>query len=340
MKTKHVIYVLLLMAFTLSSCREITITTRVNNDGSFTRIVIITGDSTEVLAMDLPYPIDSTWKREFFRDTADSARYICSYTKLYHDDDVLNNEIQQDTSWKKQIERKIEVSKRFMFFYSFLSYREVYKAANPCKLLNYRDYLSSDDVQWISGNKIPLNEPDSIKKDNAESKVELYIHDVLTEEIMLAISEGINRLDKPELQTIDVSFYKDSIADKALDWASGSLDKFIDALLGWTGNPAVAELKSLDPPIFENLEKKIDFFDKLIMMEAYKTEVEMPGLITETNSSVLMGNMLSWNIESLSFFFEDYEMYVESRVVNYWAFVVSGLLVLLLLLTLVIKVFK
>ncbi len=42
----------------------------------------------------------------------------------------------------------------------------------------------------------------------------------------------------------------------------------------------------------------------------------------------------------MSFFFEDYEMYVESRVMNYWAFVLSGIVVLLLLIALIVKIFK
>ena len=66
----------------------------------------------------------------------------------------------------------------------------------------------------------------------------------------------------------------------------------------------------------------------------------MPGLITETNSYQLVGNQVKWRIKDHTIFFEDYEMYVESRVVNYWAFVVSGIVVLLLLISLIIKLFK
>jgi len=76
------------------------------------------------------------------------------------------------------------------------------------------------------------------------------------------------------------------------------------------------------------------------MSQKYTLEAEMPGLITKTNSTIMYGNTVSWDVHSLSFYFEDYEMYVESRIVNYWAFILSGIVVLLLLIALVVKTFK
>ena len=72
-------------------------------------------------------------------------------------------------------------------------------------------------------------------------------------------------------------------------------------------------------------------------MVEYDIEVEMPGLITATNSTQLLGNTVSWHIHSLSFYFDDYEMHVESRVVNYWAFVIAGVVLFLLLLLMIRK---
>ncbi|NQT76560.1 MAG: hypothetical protein HQ565_02520 [Bacteroidetes bacterium] len=340
MKTKYLIYMLLTMSFSLSSCREISIKTKVNNDGSFTRIITLRGDSSEVVKLGLPYPVDSTWKREIQRDTSDSSVFICTHTKAYNDDDELNKDIINDTSWRKQIRRDVKISKRFMFFYSFISYRQVYKAANPVQL-DYHEYLNNEDLQWISGEKIPQNKQDSILKDSAENKVEKYLVDAVVEEIIHAMNKGFKQTGDPQLNDIDLSLYKDSIASKALEWSSpGKLENIIDALIIWSGNEDIAKLKSIYPPVFENLYNKIAFFDNLLMMENYTIAVEMPGLITETNSYMLLGNTASWNIENLTFFFEDYEIYVESRIVNYWAFVVSGLVLLLLLITLVIKVFK
>lgn len=339
MKTRNLIYMLLLMGFILSSCREINIKTIINNDGSFTRIITVKGDSAEVLDLNLPYPVDSSWVQEIYRDTSDSTAYICTHTKYYKNDDLLNAETQNDTSWRSQIQRNVEISKRFMFFYSFITYRQVYKAANPFRE-DYHGYIDAEDLLWISGAKTALSIKDSIRSDSAEVSLDNYYKHVLVVEIIDALNKGLLQLNDPHLNTIDLTMYRDSIAANAISWSSGKYENSIDALITWTGISELARLHNIEPSIFEELEKKDDYADKVFFGEEYTLEMEMPGLITETNSTVMHGNTVSWEIGSMSFFFEDYEMTVESRVMNYWAFVLSGLVVLLLLIALIVKIFK
>ena len=66
----------------------------------------------------------------------------------------------------------------------------------------------------------------------------------------------------------------------------------------------------------------------------------MPGIITETNSTNLIGNRVSWEVEADSFLLRDKVMMVESRVVNYWAFILTGLVVFGLLVLIVLKGFR
>jgi hypothetical protein len=73
-------------------------------------------------------------------------------------------------------------------------------------------------------------------------------------------------------------------------------------------------------------------------MDAYSQTLEMPGLITETNSKSVTGNKVQWGVNPDKFLFYDYEMTVESRVVNRWAFVVSGLFFFLVLILMFFKV--
>lgn len=341
MKTKYLIYMLLFLGIALSSCREITIKTTINPDGSFTRVITVSGDSSEVIKPNLPYPVDSSWMREFYADTSDSTQYICIYTKSYESEKLLNDEIHNDTSWRSQIQRDVEISKRFMFFYSFITYRQVYKAANPFTE-DYQAYLNKEDLLWITGAKTPLNKKDSIRSDSADACLDNYYKHALLVEIIHALKKGLAQLDDPELKNVDLSVYRDSIAAHAVNWAQKS-DNFyqsIDALVAWSGNPDIAALHNVQPPIFEDLENMDEYSDQVFFEEYCKLEVEMPGLITETNSTKMHGNIVSWGVDGTTFFFEDYEMNVESRVINYWAFILSGIVVLLLLIALIVKIFK
>jgi hypothetical protein len=73
---------------------------------------------------------------------------------------------------------------------------------------------------------------------------------------------------------------------------------------------------------------------------SYENEVAMPGIILNTNSKSIVGNAVSWKVDSKRFCFEDFTMQVESRVVNVWAFVVSAIIVLAAVVLLVLPRFK
>ena len=260
MKANNLIYILAAFLLFLSSCREISVSTIVNEDGSFTRIIEITKDSGMPDENDLPYPVDSTWERQENQDTTDGKTFSVTFAKRYENSELLNKELKMDTSWLKDIKREIDVKVRFWFFNSYVTYEETWKAANPFTELDYKEYLSEDDLEWITGLKLAINESDSAAMEEAEEKVEEF----LKESLALEISNEL-------------------------------------------------------------------------MMESFQSYVEMPGIITETNSPSLMGNQVSWKISGLSFFFEDYGVIVESRIANTWAYVVAGIIFLVLVVVLIVK---
>ena len=54
----------------------------------------------------------------------------------------------------------------------------------------------------------------------------------------------------------------------------------------------------------------------------------MPGLIIDTNAPTVEGNKVSWKDFSSMCYIEDFELWAVSRVVNGWAIVLTGALVL------------
>ena len=343
MKTKNIAYIILLLAFTLSGCREIDIKTIINKDGSFTRVIKVKADSARGLDLDLPYPVDSTWTSELMRDTVDSTQFICIHKKYYSKDDVLQKEIDSDVSWWKSIDREIEISKSFRFFYSYIRYKEIYRAANPYTILDYKDYISDQDMRWIAG-EIPLTAKDSSAKEDIEDKLQNYLEDALVEDFIISFEKGLGLLNESLLEDIDMQIYKDSLRKYGGDLLSEvngqpQLMNAIDMIAEWTGREEILQLHD-DPSLFDDFTNKLESISNLIGMESFTIAVEMPGLITETNSYRLMGNQVQWSINDHTIFFEDYEMYVESRVVNYWAFVLSGIVALLLLISLIVKLFR
>ena len=340
MKTHSIIIFLGILILGFSACKEITVTTTVNEDGSFTRTIVVVGDSSAVLKAELPYPVDQSWQKLFKKDTADNDNYILTYSKTYNNCNVLKDEIKSDTSWRNQLVREIEIDKSFGFFYSYLTFKEVYKTPNLFTKVDPKDYFTDEDLDLISGQNVAITAKDSARIEQADKRVETYLLEAITIEFIDILQKGIQDLNNPALRADDVIIWKDSIKQKVDEWEWDKPEQFIDYYAEWTGNPEVEELKSLESPAFIELVHKVKLLLNIIGMDSYKQNVEMPGLITETNSVSLKGNNVSWNFDPIPILFRDSVMYVESRVVNYWMFALSGLLVLIFIIFLVIKTFR
>lgn len=340
MKTKQFIPIIILLLLSLSSCREISVSTKVNEDGSFTRIITVTGDSSDVFNPDLPYPVDDTWVQSARKDTSSDGDYILTYTKTFKDSKQLNDEIGRDTGWRKQVNREIKVRKGFGFFYSYLTYRETWEAANPFSQLDYKDYLSEEDIHWLSGYQVVTNENDSMRMIEAEDKAEQFLYEAISAEIIIALENGARSLKSEELSGYDFRLYKDSIMQKMNEWDFKSARDFIDYYVEWTGDDRVLVLHEIESSVFDEIDRDILLLENVFGMEGHQVFVEMPGLITSTNSPSINGNQVSWKMSGMSFLFQDYEMSAQTRTVNKWAFVLAGIVLLLLVVVLVLKTRK
>jgi len=341
MKTSKRVYILFALLLVFSSCKELFVTTKVNKDGSFTRIITITGDSAEIINSTTPYPIDNSWEKQFAKDTKDTSKYILTYSKLYENSDILNSEIQNDTSKMKLFSRKIEINKQFGFFYSYLTFKETYKAYNPFSNVDYKQYLSDEDLNLLSGYTKAYSHADSLKLENAKEKQDNFLIDAATEEVIIGLKEGVKRLNEPSLTNQIIEHYSDSIKvwiNKANDILS---DTAIFVLLQErTGIEAFSGLTALEPPALQKYNESMEKLLNILEFENFIQTVEMPGIITETNSTELIGNQVRWEVGADSFLVKDDIMFVESRVVNYWAFIFTGIVFLLSIVVLLLKGFR
>jgi hypothetical protein len=340
MKTHNIFLGIIILAMlVLSACREVTITTKVNSDGSFTRIMTVTGDSADVFNTDLPFPVDGTWSAVSSKDTADSTKYMRIYTKSFRNIAEFNAELKNTTGDYKNLDREVSITKKFRFFFSYLTFREVYKCVNPFRMLDYHDYLTEDDIRLYTGTMTPATAADSTVKDKALDKAMNFLIESATFEAETIVKNGIKQLGNPALNSIDLSMYHDSINYLITKSDQDKTPDIIDSYQRWSGNEAFSLLHGIKPPLFDDFQKKIAVMDTILKAEGYTEDVEMPGLITGTNSTMLKGNHVSWDFQVVNIMVNDFEMYAESRVINYWAFVLAGLVMLALVVVLVVKGF-
>jgi hypothetical protein len=337
MKTRNLVLGMVILMMTLGACREINVRTTVNRDGSFTRTITVSGDSAEAFKKELPYPVDATWTMTSKKDTAGKGKFIVTYTKNFKDCEALNTAIGSDTSWLGHLVRHTDIRKKFGFFYSYIEYRETYPAANPFTALPYKAFVTPEDYLWITREHPVVSPSDSIKSKAAEDKVMNYLVESATAGVEKVLAMGLRKLNDRALDKIKVAEFHDRI--RVLISKGNFRDEgvIIDSLRIWTGNSEVNRLKEIQPPLFGDFNRKAELLENLLTMENFHAEIVMPGLITATNSTMLTGNQVSWDVFPMVFLLEDYSMVVESRVINVWAFVLTGIVLLAFLGLVIVK---
>jgi hypothetical protein len=267
-----------------------------------------------------PIPNDATWRTEFVRNLKDSTHKLYQAHKTYGSVAELNAYYQTNKDSTLAFHSNISLDKKFRWFYTYLTYRETYNAFTPFKLVPVTNYVRLDEL--TGGDEKERNK-----------KLDKWLEQAIFEEfyLFLNLHLPLGDLTKERLAVQKAALYK-VVIDSTKD---DDAEVLLQACARVVQSPAILQLREPAKTLLAEIEKKINFSSEL-EQNSYKNSVEMPGLILATNSTSVVSRQVNWQIDPRQFEFQDYEMWVTSRVINTWAFIVSGvvgagLLVLLLI---------
>lgn len=368
MKTSKVIKQvssLLLLIVLLSGCLEYTTKTKINPDGSIERIVIVKGDSSEIMKGSLPVPVDSTWmisagyEDQPGEDSITKKIYVYKASKVFRNDEELNREIYSDSFKPGKVNRKASVEKRFRWFYTFYRYSETCFQLFPFHKRPIAEYMNEDELALIHASddevyyspendkialksdtvpSLALSPKDSIRykalKESLESKYNDWMKANLYEAFYEVLEPAV--IVHCQMRQTDVRKTKDSlytffdahnIAESLItdDTSSVSMLK-LSSLFYHTDS---AGLYDSNPEGFSAFNDKLENFLPFTS-DSYSNQSSLPGIIIATNSTELNGNTALWEFGSDAFFEKDYRIWVESKVLNKWAVILSGIIVVLM----------
>lgn len=307
----------------INGCVELTTTTHVNSDGSCERIIEFEGDSTAAYDYAYPLPSDTTWILEKKLEGDNQNNYTYTLRKKFRRISDLNRELAGAPDSTFTIE--IKLKKRFRWFYTFLDYRETYKAFFPYKRIPVTDYLTEEEIELHQLGKSD-DEIDAKLNKWFEKCTFAEIYAALTESARIAQHPALSEMLQAQEDTLYGAFRAEGPDINTKEELVHSVMKICAMVLGTSD---VWALEDGFGVAIDDAWKKWKFFED-ISDDDYINIVTMPGLIVDTNTDKIDGNEVSWEIESNNFGFMDFEMRVESRIVNRWAIYVSGAALLLL----------
>ncbi len=325
---------LLMLLLFFTGCKDIETSTEIYADGSCKRTVVIQGDSSEIFESAFPVPTDSTWTIE----TIDTSKFTYIATKKFNKVADLDKELNYCKDKSKELTIIPELTKKFRWFYTIFSFKETYKTFNKLNHIPFAEYFSPEEI------KIFYSDDDSSAQGKAvEKKLEEWDLSNTFEEFYTQFVKAIQDLNDPTLSVEKINlkkeqifqFYKEQFYDNP-EIKENTLSKF-QKVLGADIKPKLED--DLDN-ILKSFKEREDVIGEIGLNE-YSSHVFMPGLIIDTNAKTVEGNKVSWEINPKNFLLTDYEMFVESRVVNKWAVVATIALVIfaagILLLPFVLK---
>jgi hypothetical protein len=305
---------LLAALLVFSGCQEIQITTRIEPNGSLERIIIVEGDSSGVEA-GYPIPDDPSWSVEIVAgpEEEDSKPFLHTFRKRFRSVRALNREIAGTGEPELRITSRAELTRRYRWFSTILTYRERYEPYYPFRTLPLADHFTAEEIETIRH-----GEADSILENRAEHwMIRNYFEDLF--ESML---RGAERLNDPDLTPAYLTTRREELYNSLITAADEEdLDDLQEVIMNISRDIYKTDAVDGLRPEVEDFQRRLneyEAFESKTGGETYKHTVVMPGLILDTNASEIEGNSVTWELSNNDAVWLEYEMWVQSRVTNRW----------------------
>jgi hypothetical protein len=316
----------------LQGCLDLTVKTVVNSDGSSERSITVDCGSKKIPEGLYPWASDSSWSFEWKDMPGKPGQYSCTVRKKFPDPGSLVSEYSSrpDTGI---IGDSVNLTRSFQWFYSYFHYRETYVMHNRSVVLPVTMFLTPDEIERVVRGD---------KSDSLSDKVKMWDSRNSSEIIFRSMVDEAARMNNALLTPAVLALHKDEIIGLMVASDTGSpapgTKKDTSSSMKNELLKISAQLKALlhtgaVDALLPAIERVVDSLMKSEPRhpDTWTSAVQMPGLLLATNSTAVEGNTVSWKFESRQIHVGAYAMTAESRVTNYWAFIVTAAALLLLL---------
>lgn len=134
--------------------KNYTVKTKVNPDGSIERTYIVEkGDSAAVYQNPFPVVFDSTWKTEVKKISDSTKTFAYTAKKYFQSSNDLAGDIVISNAIDK-LNNSISLGKHFRWFYTYFSYKEIYKETMWYNNIPMEKFFSQSEIQQIYADTI------------------------------------------------------------------------------------------------------------------------------------------------------------------------------------------
>lgn len=358
MNSKHYLLLILLMLIGVSCQKSnMDMLTIINADGSceveFENDVqssFMVADSTKMPSSPyFPVNIDSTWQLSWQKDGGE----VHTNFPLKPTDSILMNNDSTNNDFRVKIRKHFssvedmskldsvnewngqkinyKLKKQFRWFYTYYTYTETYPKLKFAKnTVPISKYMTDEEVKyWFNGS------PDITKGMNGmevndlskalEGKFNTWISNILWNDEYKVFVENYDKLSNPPVSQTQFVMLSDTIfeekAQNMLEDGNFDVDKILD---DYFHTKCYSDFAQKNKNLLEPTNEDLELF---IIGKTLNYSLQMPGKVVNGNFSSKNDKTLTWKVTSQRMFLQDYVIQAESRKANWWAFLITILLV-------------
>jgi len=320
-----------ILVLIMPGCLDIWITTQILPNGSIKQTIQFQGkDSAEIADANFAFLKEGDWKREWTKP--EKEKFQLTISKDFKSVDELNALMNPADTNKHLIRINASLQRKFRWFFTRYIYNETVLMSNPFNSLDYHKYLSDEDIKMIClTDENRKNDPgyDSVRYKATENRFEDYLFRSMYEDFYRELQSVISDDQSLTLSIQELDSKKDTMFRYLIDSVKNDgTDDLLQGVGQVINHPDIQVIRQKYLNRFDGFRKKMEFYNST-SDDSYKFSIRMPGLLLQTNSQKIEGSDTGWELTYYDFFFKDYTMTSESRMVNKWAFIVAGLVLLI-----------
>lgn len=317
----------------------------IHKDGSITRKVIMKNDGPEFNPENFRVPVDSTWQitRTFEIDDNQDTTWLYTAEKHFADTEAINDEYNHDTGANGALSRHARFTKTFKWFYTSFRFSEVIDQVLTVDCPP-SDFLSEEELSYMY---LPGEIQDEMKSgpdslyyktmaDTLETKFDRWLLTGLVREWIGSFFHLFG--DHP-----DLNISREEMQDKESLLVEQFLDEELDEEEAIKNVLGVAFYSRFETEIDSAMSAMDEQLSPFWNAKEYTMEIHMPGEITGSSGYVRSVDEsqdekgIVWAVQGDFFLGQTYEMWVESKMVNYWAWIITSIFILFVISGFIIK---
>ena len=280
-------------------------------------------------------PLDSMGKK-------DQRPFMVTIRKNYRSVEAMAKtfRLKPSHSWSRM---KVDytLTKKFGWFYTYYTYQETYPKTRLDVDYPIVNYMSKDEARfWFTGQPDLLKGMNGIEIRQFVGELEDKYNRWLTQNswnaeynVLLKHYEEIGNcpVSKEKLVSLKETIYE----KEARNLDDIKMEKVLDAYFKTNAFSTFWKAKNSPMKRYEDELGNQDFAN--YSTQSFNYKLMMPGKVLSCENAVIKGDTLVWKLTSDRLVYDAYSLKAQSRRANAWAFILTGLVIVLAIGSLIYK---